>query len=74
MLDLGEVKSIAEIANQERLPKSYAQRVIRLTELAPDITSAILEGKQPESLQLKDLIKTGPLPLNWNDQRALLGF
>ncbi len=74
MLDTREAKSIADIANQEGLPKSYASQVIKLTELAPDITSAILEGKQPTTLQLKDLIKAGPLPLNWNEQRTQLGF
>ena len=74
MLDMGEVKSIAEIANQERLPKSYASQIIKLTELAPDITSAILNGKQPHSLQLKDLIKGESLPLDWKEQRIRLGF
>jgi hypothetical protein len=74
MLDMGEVKSIAEIANQERLPKSYASQIIKLTELAPDITSAILNGKQPHSLQLKHLIKGKPLPIDWNEQRQYLGF
>jgi hypothetical protein len=74
MLESGEVKSIAEIANQERLPKSYASQIIKLTELAPDITSAILNGKQPNSLQLKDLIKGEPLPLDWKEQRSRLGF
>ena len=35
---------------------------------------AILDGKQPPKLQLKDLIKGEALPLDWNEQRALLGF
>jgi len=74
MLESGEVKSIRQIAEQEKLPNSYAERVIRLTELAPDITSAILEGKQPHSLQLKDLIKGQSFPINWEDQRVALGF
>jgi site-specific DNA recombinase len=74
MLDMREVKSISEIATQEDLPKSYASQVIKLTELAPDITNAILEGKQPATLQLKDLIKAGPLPLDWAEQRIQLGF
>jgi site-specific DNA recombinase len=74
MIDNGEAKSIKNVAERERVPSSYAQRVIRLTELAPDITSAILEGKQPVSLQLKDLIKSGPMPLDWDEQLTLLGF
>jgi hypothetical protein len=74
MLDTREVKSIQAIADLENLSGTYAQKVIRLTDLAPDITSAILEGKQPESLQINTLIKGKPLPLDWNEQRALLGF
>ena len=74
MLDTREAKSIQAIADLENLSGTYAQKVIRLTDLAPDITSAILEGKQPESLQINTLIKGKPLPLDWNEQRALLGF
>jgi site-specific DNA recombinase len=74
MLDTREVKSIREIAAKEDVPKSYAARIMCLTELAPDITSAILNGTQPPELQLKDLIKVGPLPLAWNEQRKMLCF
>jgi len=74
MLDTREARSIKDVANQEGIPASYAQKVMRLTELAPDITSAILEGNQPSELQLKDLIKGEPLPLDWNEQRQALGF
>ena len=74
MLDTREARSIKDVANKESIPASYAQKVMRLTELAPDITSAILEGKQPPELQLKDLIKGEPLPLDWSEHRVLLGF
>jgi site-specific DNA recombinase len=74
MLDKREVKSIQEIAEQENLSGTYTQKIIRLTDLAPDITSAILDGKQPQSLQINTLIKGKPLPLDWNEQRKYLGF
>jgi site-specific DNA recombinase len=74
MIDAGTVNSIQAIADQENLSGAYTQKVIRLTDLAPDITSAILEGKQPPELQLKDLITSGPLPLDWNEQKSVLGF
>jgi site-specific DNA recombinase len=74
MIDNGDAKSIKQIAVQENLPPSYAQKMMRLLELAPDITSAIVNGTQPEDLQLKDLVKVGPLPLDWNEQRKMLGF
>ena len=38
-------------------------RVLRLTLLAPDIVEAILDGRQPEGMQLDDLIDG--FPLEW---------
>lgn len=40
--------------------------------LAPDITEAILEGRQPQTLMLKDMMRT--IPANWTDQRRVFGF
>ncbi len=51
-----------ELANQMRL--SY---------LAPDIVVAILEERQPPSLNAKYLALAN-LPLDWREQRKLLGF
>ena len=46
---------------------------MRLSYLAPDIVVAILEGRQPASLNAKHLALAN-LPLDWRDQRKLLGF
>ena len=43
-------------------------------DLAPDIISAILEGRQPEPLTARQLIRCSGLPLRWNEQRRELGF
>jgi len=42
--------------------------------LAPDIVEAILAGTQPADLTTQTLIRRTDLPLNWAEQRALLGF
>ena len=52
--------------------ESYVCRVLRLTLLAPDIVEAILDGRQPKTLDLKNLLE--PLPLRWDIQRKQLGF
>jgi hypothetical protein len=49
-------------------------RFARLSYLAPDIIAAILEGRQPEDLGTRQLLRTTGLPLCWNEQRRLLGF
>jgi hypothetical protein len=41
--------------------------------LAPDIQKAILEGRQPASLTIEQLMR-GDLPLEWQEQRRALGF
>jgi hypothetical protein len=41
--------------------------------LAPNIATAIVEGRQPASLTARTL-QDIELPLAWPDQRALLGF
>src|SRR5712671_5123707 len=45
-------------------------RVVRLSYLAPDITQAILEGRQPLGLTAEKLLAHSRLPLAWPDQRT----
>ena len=42
--------------------------------LAPDITQAILDGRQPPDLTAEKLLEHSRLPLAWHDQRTVLGF
>ena len=62
------------IAHEERITASYATRLVRLAFLAPDIVAAILAGKQPPGLTANKLMADTRLPLDWQDQRAALGF
>jgi hypothetical protein len=47
---------------------SYLAHVLRLTLLAPDIIEAILDGRQPPTMQLQPLIRKG-FPIEWERQR-----
>ena len=62
--------SSAELAKAEKVNDSYLGRILRLTLIAPDITEAILAGRQPSTLQLDDLLK--PLPAVWERQHSVL--
>jgi hypothetical protein len=64
----------ADLAKEERLHRSYFSQVLRLAYLAPDITAAIIEGRQPEGLTATTLVERSGLPLNWQEQRTALGF
>lgn len=72
LLDDGAYSSIAEMADKERINRSYLSRTIRLMLLAPDIVEAILNGTQPATLQLSDLEQ--PFPIAWEAQRTQFGF
>lgn len=48
--------------------------LLRLAHLAPDITTAILDGRQPAHLNRKFLARTNNLPIDWHGQREMLGF
>lgn len=74
MLKTGQVSSITEIAKRENTPRTYTSRIIPLAFLAPDITVAILDGRQPIELTLDHLLNVMPLPLGWEEQRRVLGL
>jgi site-specific DNA recombinase len=63
-----------DIAREDKMNPSYASRLLRLTFLAPDITAAILAGQQPAELSATKLMTDTRLPLDWREQRTVLGF
>jgi len=70
----GEGVPFTALAEREGVSRSYFTRLVRLSYLAPDITEAILDGRQPPDLTAEKLLEHSRLPLVWHDQRTLLGF
>ncbi len=66
----GEASSQRDLAAQEGYDERYVSRLLPLAFLSPEITEALLEGKQPEHWSLDTLL--GKVPLDWSDQRNLL--
>ena len=66
-------KSIANIAKSEGRCRARLTQLLGLSCLAPDIVTAIIEGRQPPSLTARSLAGS-ELPLGWREQRAALGF
>jgi len=64
----------AALAKREGVSPSYFTRLVRLSYLAPDITEAILDGRQPRDLTADKLLAHSRLPLGWHEQRTVLGF
>ena len=70
----GEANGIRSIAEQEKVSSSYVVRVVQLAFLAPEIAFAIAQGDHPPTLTARRVVRNVPLPLDWNEQRAKLGF
>jgi hypothetical protein len=67
--------SAHDIARGENVTAAYIYATLRLAWLAPDITDAIVNGRQPPRLTAKKLFRLAAhLPLGWPQQRKLLGF
>ena len=63
------------IASQEHVTPGYVSRLLRLSSLAPDIITAIVNGKNPPQLTAKKLMRLAlEIPVAWTAQRKLLGF
>jgi site-specific DNA recombinase len=66
----GDVLNQRALARETGLDERYIGSILPLAFLAPDLTEAILEGRQPSSLDLGRCLK--PLAADWGQQRATL--
>jgi hypothetical protein len=71
MLEAGRYRSAQEIADAEKIGRSFVSRLLRLTLLAPDIQEAILDGRQAKGMQLEELTKA--MAGAWGEQRQSRG-
>jgi DNA invertase Pin-like site-specific DNA recombinase len=63
---------LREIAAEEGISSSYVTRLLRLAFLAPDVVTAILNGRHPPQLTANRLMDDTRLPLDWTAQREFL--
>ena len=68
MLESGSFATVIELAAAEKLDRSFVSHVLQLTLLSPDLVEAILDGKQPATLQLQPLMRG--FPVEWERQRT----
>ena len=67
MLDKGRFACIGEMAAAERIDCDYLGRIVKMTLLGPDIVEAVLDGRQPEAMNLPVLME--PFPAAWAEQQ-----
>jgi site-specific DNA recombinase len=66
-------KSLAAISATASRCRTRLRQLLSLACMAPDIVTAIVEGRQPPTLTARSLLAT-ELPVAWPDQQAALGF
>ena len=66
-------RAVASIAADHGRCRTRLAKLVGLSCLAPDIVTAIVEGRQPAKLTAK-MLSSIDLPLCWREQRAALGF
>ena len=67
--------TVHDVAREEQVSAAYVYSILRLPWLAPDITTAIVNGRKPPQLTAKTLMRLTPrLSPDWAEQRKLLGF
>ncbi|KRB82300.1 hypothetical protein ASE00_09455 [Sphingomonas sp. Root710] len=54
--------------------RNHLARIARFAFLAPEIITAILEGSQPTGLSVRKLMRSSDLPMDWKQQKLMLGF
>ena len=67
--------TVHDIARDEQVSAAYLYSLLRLPWMAPDITTAIINGRKSPQLTAQTLMRLTPrLPAGWAEQRKLLGF
>ena len=69
-LESGKVHSMEDIAKRHNIDTAGVSRLMRLNFLAPDLKLAILEGAQPRTMLLQDLIRKTWLDA-WEEQQKM---
>ena len=72
LIEDGTYHSAVEIAEAEKITRSFVSRLLRTTLLSPNIQEAILDGRQPRGMQLEELTKG--MPSSWEEQEKLVHF
>ena len=69
-LESGDVRTVEALAKAIGLTERYVRQMLPIGFLAPDLSEAIVEGRQPSALTLAKLL-SAPIPISWREQREL---
>jgi site-specific DNA recombinase len=67
-------QTITAMAEEAGVSGSYFTRTLRYSFLSPDITKAIIAGRQPVQLTTRKLLSYPSMPTCWNAQKCMMEF
>ena len=73
LVDTRRRDPVGELAARMHRTPGHFMKLLRLNYLAPDISTAILDGTQPPGLTARQLIDSD-LPTDWSLQSKIFGF
>ena len=65
---------MSDLAAEVGVGSSYFTRILRLSFLSPDIVSTFLNDRHPLEMTAKQLAIGTQIPVDWEEQRRLLGI
>lgn len=72
-LEEGRLKSMEAVSASSGLDRNSARYMLRLAFLAPELQIAILDGHQPPTLTVRQILQQ-LIPADWESQRAMFGL
>ncbi len=69
----GRVTTLTQIASSDGIDLGTLSRMLNLAFLAPEIIEVIVVGHHPADLTVEKLTKKIELPMDWAEQKRLLG-
>lgn len=65
-LESSEYGTLEELANANKVDRTYVGRILQLTSLSPKVVEKILDGNEPAGVSLRQLRKG--VPVVWSEQ------
>lgn len=65
--------TLEELAEREKLSREYVGKIMKMTYLAPDIITSIVDGSYPKTLSINKIVES-EIPILWTEQRIKYGF
>ncbi len=68
-LESGDLATVSDLANAEKVTDRFVSRTMRLAYLSPEVLERLVVGREPPTATWNDLVKAASTP--WSEQQML---